>query len=180
MTIIVKLVYSRHRYQGEQGVDKREFVIRPAQEKDAEAIAALMRDLTHFEGTATSKLEAEDVKRDGMGRRFRVLVAEAAKEAIGVLAYYPGYDLASASPGTHLADLFVTESWRGIGVGRALAARLARETLQEGGRWISWTVLTGNREGRLFYHRLGGQEVPVRFMAMGREKMRILAGDEGE
>lgn len=165
---------------GETGVDKREFSIRHAAEEDAEAVAALMRDLTRFEGAADSRLTAEHVKRDGMGQHFRVLVAQVKGELIGVLAYYPGYDLASAAAGMHLADLFVVEAWREKGVGKALSAKLAEEVLHDGGRWISWTVLTQNREARLFYHRLGGQDVPVRFMAMGREKMRMLAGVDGE
>lgn len=106
---------------------------------------------------------------------MRVVVAEAEGQVAGLLCYYPGYDIESASHGNHLADIVVTGSWRGQGVGSLLMKDVARRTREEGGEWLSWTVLKVNRRAVKFYERLGAQDVPLRFMAMGPGGLEALA-----
>lgn len=111
----------------------------------------------------------------GKAAAMRVVVAHAEGEVIGLLCYYPGYDVESASHGNHLADIVVTGAWRGQGVGSLLMKDVARRTRGEGGEWLSWTVLKVNRRAAKFYERLGAQDVPLRFMAMGPSGLEALA-----
>lgn len=111
----------------------------------------------------------------GKNAAMRVVVAEAQGEVVGLLCYYPGYDVESASHGNHLADIVVTEAWRGQKIGALLMRDVARRTREEGREWLSWTVLKVNRRAAKFYERLGAQDVPLRFMAMGPDGLDALA-----
>ena len=77
---------------------------------------------------------------------------------VGYALFYAGYDVDTASRGVHLADLFVAESARRRGVGRALVAAVARECRRTGGAWIAWFVQRDNREARAFYRALGARQ----------------------
>ena len=160
--------------------------IRDATFADAEAIVELVRALALFEESGDASFTADDFLKYGFGEKpsFRVIVAESGNKLphdkttdsiIGFLMYYEGYDLASASHGTHLADIFVHENARGQGAGRALIRELAQRTLAAGGQWVSWTVLKKNRAAKKFYTDLGASNVNVDFMAWGASALTKLA-----
>lgn len=154
-------------------------IIRDAQQEDAGAVVALAAALSQFEEVGEGAFSEEDFLKFGFGEgaSFRVLVAEDTQstQVIGFLMYYPGYDLASASHGSHLADVFVMQQARGKGAGHALVAELARRTLAAGGQWVSWTVLKKNRAAKKFYTNLGASNVAVDFMAWGASTLQKLA-----
>jgi len=156
---------------------KQEVIIRPAKRTDAAAICRLLHELAQSEGRHSLQTE-QTVRLDLLGKTspLRLLVAQAEKEAVGLLCYYHGYDVESASYGTHLADLIVTESWRGQKIGTRLMSALAAITLKEGGEWVSWTVLEKNQRALGFYTGLGGKTIPVHFMAIGKEDVKKLSG----
>ena len=60
----------------------------------------------------------------------------------GIAIYFSSYSTWRAAPGIYLEDLFVREEVRGLGVGTALLAALARETREMGGQRLEWSVLT--------------------------------------
>jgi len=82
------------------------------------------------------------------------MVAELDGYAVGYAVYYPGYDTDSATRGIYLADLYVDESRRRQGLGRALLAGLAAEARSDGARWMFWSVLKRNRGARRFYKKV--------------------------
>lgn len=152
------------------------WTIRQAEPCDAEAVAALAQALSEYEGMPPTLFTPDVFLRDGFGVAppFRVAVAELAgpageeMEVVGFALFYPGYDVATATRGTHLADLFVKETWRSCGIGRALVAYVSRATLGFGGVWMSWTVLEKNADAQAFYKTMGANPVGVRFMAAGK------------
>lgn len=157
---------------------------RPACEEDAEAVVRMAKALAEYEGTAASAFDRQDFIKHCVGpnRAINVLIAETPgggkgnreSEVIGFLMYYPGYDLSTAARGNHLGDMFVDERWRKRGVGRALFAELAKITLTEGGKWVSWTVLKMNESAHEFYRSLKAVQVGVDFMAIGEIGLRQL------
>ncbi len=108
-------------------------------------------------------------------KQVRFLIAEYQGGAIGMVMFYPGYDLESAGHGMHLGDLYVVPTMRRQGVARRLVKALAEITLQEGGQWVSLTVLKENKRAQRLYRSLGMLEIPVRFMAIGTQGLHHLA-----
>lgn len=155
---------------------KHEVTIRPAISNDAAAIAMLAQELTAFEGR-TTLTTTETVVRDAFGSApaCRYLVAETEGKVIGMCMFYAGYDLQSAVRGLHLGDIIISKYYRGNGIGTQLFKQLCNVALHESYAWISWTLLANNSSAHNFYTKLGAIDVPVRFMAMGRNIMQKLA-----
>lgn len=142
---------------------------------DAIAITRLLHELAESEGRQSLQSEST-VTHDLLGEEstMRLLVAEAEDEVVGIICYYLGYDLESASHGCHLADIIVTKTWRGQGIGTRLMKVAAQQILEDGGEWLSWTVLNNNRNAIRFYERAGGENIQLRFMAMGKKAITKL------
>lgn len=139
--------------------------IRAANADDAAAIAQMACALeaeVGGEGLATAEKIIEAMER------VNFWVACKPSIPVAFAMHYEGYDLASATHGTHLGDIYVQPEYRGCGVGRALMAHIADATLSAGGEWVSFTVVNENKEALKFYEALHAQEAPVHFMAMGR------------
>ena len=99
------------------------------------------------------------IRRDAFGRprRIRVTVAEIDRRVVGYAATIDGYNTDLAAPEVFMLDLFVVARWRGRGVGRALVARVARETVRRRLGSLQWGVRAGNRRAKRFYRALGAR-----------------------
>jgi len=130
--------------------------VRPAVREDATAIARMARALSISDGGRISRFSAEAFLRDGFADppAFHTLVAECGGVPAGYAVYYWGYDTDSATRGVYLADLYVDETRRRGGVGKALMTGIAEYTRDRGGRWIFWSVLKRNKAARKFYRHL--------------------------
>lgn len=65
-----------------------------------------------------------------------------------------------SSPGIYLEDIFVTPSFRSLGVGSALLSYLASHAKAIGAGRIDWAVLKWNVGARKFYRETcGGEEL---------------------
>ncbi len=89
---------------------------------------------------------------------------------VGVALWFETYSTWTGAPSLYLEDLFVDESARGTGAGRALFTALAREAEARGCARIDWAVMDWNQSARGFYRSIGG------FHSTGWEPWRI----EGE
>src|SRR5206468_604650 len=74
-----------------------------------------------------------------------------------------------------LHDIFVQPSARGRGVGHALMAAVAAETVRLGGRSLEWGVHAANAGALAFYRRLGAAGGEARIMGLAGERLRALA-----
>ncbi len=103
--------------------------IRWATESDAAKIVYFIRELARFEREPLEHVKITEavVRRDGFGagRRFEVLIAELDAQAVGLALFFPNYSTWEGKPGLYLEDIFVEESARKAGVGKALIAALA-------------------------------------------------------
>jgi GNAT superfamily N-acetyltransferase len=130
--------------------------VRAGTRADAREVAGMASALSRSEGGFPSRFTEETYARDGFGPNpaFRALIAERDGEIVGYAVFYPGYDTDTATRGVYLADLFVRESARRQGVGRALVTGVAESCRALGGRWMFWSVLRHNKAGRRFYKAL--------------------------
>jgi ribosomal protein S18 acetylase RimI-like enzyme len=99
------------------------------------------------------------IHRDAFGRRrcLRIQVAEVNHRIVGYAATIGGYNTDLAAPELFMLDLFVLARWRGHGIGRALVARVARETVHRRLGSLQWGVRASNVRAKRFYRGLGAR-----------------------
>ncbi|CAN7600755.1 GNAT family N-acetyltransferase [Bosea sp. LjRoot90] len=107
-----------------------------------------------------------------------LLVAEHDGTLVGFAAFsaiYPGPGLKA---GCFLKEIYVAETARGFGVGRALLAELARLALDRGLGRMDWTAARDNERLLRFYESLGATPQPekVFFRLTGEGLARLAEG----
>jgi GNAT superfamily N-acetyltransferase len=158
-------------------------VIRPAGRADAGTILRLVRELAEFENLLDHVRASEaDILRDGFGEapRFECLLAEAGGDAVGFALYFHNYSTFEGRAGIYLEDIYVAERARGLGLGRALIARLACLALERGCARLDLSVLDWN-PAREFYRRLGFEETSgwLPYRVAGNALRRLADEDNG-
>ena len=75
--------------------------------------------------------------------------------------YYTSYSTWLASPGIFLEDLFIRPEFRGLGYGKLLIKRLAREAvgISDGKGRLEWNVLKWNEPSLRFYENIGAERL---------------------
>jgi len=134
--------------------------IRSATPEDVPTIASLIRALSVYE-----KLEQEVTMTEeklhaalfGPRPYAETLLAEVDGEAVGFALFCHNFSTFLAQPGIYLEDLYVHESNRGQGVGKALLVRLAQIAVERNCGRLEWAVLDWNVDAIGFYERLGAR-----------------------
>lgn len=152
--------------------------LRPAQAADVPAIAGLIHELAAFEQLAhLVQLEAPRLQEHLFGpvpkcHAWVATVPPAASqgaheresgsegEVVAFALYFYNYSTFLGRPGLYLEDLYVKPAFRGLGVGKALLARLARQAVEEGCGRFEWSVLDWNTQAIGFYEKLGASVLP--------------------
>jgi ribosomal protein S18 acetylase RimI-like enzyme len=168
--------------------------IRPATIADVPLLRRFIQELADYEGESQSVLTTEaDLTRDGFGPdpKFRAIIAEQHgaeqdgaeqdgaeqddRQPAGFAVFFISYSTWAGS-GIFLEDLFVRESFRGRGAGKALLAQLAEIALNEGHRAIRLDVLDWNESAIHFYKSLGAEYLPQwRNVIIGEEALGRLS-----
>jgi GNAT superfamily N-acetyltransferase len=132
--------------------------IRDATPVDVPTIARFVRALADYERLAH---EARGTDADfhaaifGTPQRAGCLIAEVDGEPAGIALYHWTFSTFLAKHGRWLEDLWVEPRFRRRGVAKALFARLARDTLAEGGGRLAWAVLDWNAPAIATYDAMG-------------------------
>lgn len=150
--------------------------VRPYRNSDVPIIAKLVTELNVAEGYS-QVLSAEQLAKvfaDDAPVRVYAFVAENEGGLCGVLLYYDGYDSITDSYGCHLMDLYVSDSARRNGVGKALVGLLFAQVQELQYKWVSLTARKQNADAKAFYASLGFTEVAVDFYAIGTVAMQRL------
>lgn len=119
----------------------------------------MIRELAEFEHELHLVKITEDVlAREGFGPnpKFRALIAEWEGQVAGYACIFD-YFSTWAGRGLFLEDLFVRESFRGLGIGKALLAAVARIAVNEHCYGIHWEVLDWNEKAIELYKALGAE-----------------------
>ncbi|HEX5421381.1 MAG TPA: GNAT family N-acetyltransferase [Gammaproteobacteria bacterium] len=134
--------------------------IRDAGIEDVPILHALIGELAKYE-----RLEAQFVAEPEQLRRFlfgdrpvaNAIVAELGGEPAGFALYFHTFSTFLGLPGLYLEDLYVRESLRGRGVGRALLRHVAHTAIERGCGRLEWSVLDWNEPAIGFYRELGAR-----------------------
>lgn len=129
--------------------------IRPAEDRDVQAVHRLIGELADFERAAQEfALTLEQFNADFLQGRFRVLVAETNGEVAGMALYFDRYSTWKGRC-IYLEDLIVSEAYRGQGLGQQLLNAVIREAKATGAARLEWMVLDWNEPAIQFYLKSG-------------------------
>src|SRR5262249_52318188 len=147
--------------------------VRPAEIGEAAILAEMANELNDHVGVHGRPFTAERIRADAFGPQaaFTPLVAELDGTVVGYVFFTLGYHTDVAARSMWLHDIFVIPSARGRGVGAALMAAVAAETVHAGGVLLEWGVHTANARALEFYRRLGAVAADTRIMGVGGERM---------
>lgn len=135
-------------------------VLRPATAADVPLILRFIRELADYEKLAhqvvatEARLAATLFPPSGAPAAHCVLAFVDSTPA-GFALYFFNYSTFLAQPGLYLEDLFVSPTFRGRGVGKALLLELARLANARGCGRMEWSVLDWNQSAIDFYRSLG-------------------------
>jgi GNAT superfamily N-acetyltransferase len=134
--------------------------IRPAGPADLPLIAELIRALAEYEKLA-DKVRFDEAtlgeKLFGPRPYAEVLIGEADGEPMSFALFFHNFSTFEGRPGIYLEDLFVRPEARGLGLGKALLAELARLAVERGCARLEWWVLDWNTPSIGFYRSLGAR-----------------------
>ncbi|WP_439815265.1 GNAT family N-acetyltransferase [Zavarzinia sp. CC-PAN008] len=137
-------------------------VIRPATPADAALIHQLIRELAEYENLLHEvAITVADVERlmFGPARVAEALIAEVDGQAVGYASFHHTLSTFLGKAGIWLEDLYVRQTARGQGHGKALLLHLARIAVERDCARLEWSVLDWNQPAIDFYRALGARPV---------------------
>ncbi len=156
--------------------------VRPARPQDVARVWELIREFAAFERLAhLATGSAERLAAHLFGGAWPALgcvVAEVDGTIAGYAIFLGAYSTFWTEPLLWLEDLYVSEPFRGRGLGRALMAEVAREAIARGCPRMDWAVLDWNSSAIEFYQRLGAEPSGGwQTYRLSGERLRALAGE---
>jgi GNAT superfamily N-acetyltransferase len=153
--------------------------IREASTEDAPLILHFISKKAAFDGVPQSVEATEErLKRELFGPQpiAFVLFAEMDGKVVGFCIYFLTFSSFLARPGIWLDDLFVDESARGRGAGKALLAYLGKFADQRDYGRVEWVTAAHNAKGLAFYQRNGARvQRDVRVLRLDRAAISQIA-----
>jgi GNAT superfamily N-acetyltransferase len=155
--------------------------IRAATPDDVPAIGRMILELAAFERepdavkTTPEQLHAALFVPDHVASALLALGDD--DSPVGLALWYRTFSTWEGVPGLFLEDLYIGESARASGLGKALLTALARIVVKNGWRRLEWNVLRWNTDAITFYDGLGGRPLDdwLTYRLEG-ETLRAVAG----
>ena len=132
--------------------------VRTARPGDVPDVLALVRELATYEREPDAVETTGQMLHDALFGPSPVACCHVAVldgQVVGMALWYVTFSTWKGVPGLWLEDLFVRESARGTGLGRALLQTLAAVCVDRGYARFEWWVLDWNAPAIGFYASLG-------------------------
>lgn len=132
--------------------------IRESISEDSQTIFDFIMELAIYEKLPNEvKTNLEETKEAifSESSTVKALICEEDGVAIGYAVYFYNYSTWLGKSGIYLEDLYVSESKRGLGAGKAMLKYLARKALEQNCGRFEWSCLDWNTPSRDFYESLG-------------------------
>lgn len=142
--------------QSELQLDTK-ITLRPATRDDTGRLLGMIQALADYQNQGTHVTVTEDIlARDGFGPspQFECVLAEVGGQSIGMAIFHATYSTWTGQRGLFIEDLFVDESVRSRGVGRALVKEITRIAQDRTCQYIALNVVHAN-PARNFYDHYG-------------------------
>ena len=132
--------------------------IREAIPEDSQTIFDFIMELAIYEKLPNAvKTTVKEIKDSifAQNSTVKALICEEDGKAIGYAVYFYNYSTWLGKNGIYLEDLYVNESKRGKGAGKAMIKYLAKKAISENCGRFEWACLDWNTPSREFYESLG-------------------------
>ena len=132
--------------------------VRRAVPGDEALILGFIRDLAEYEKLSHEVVATEAHLNATLfcdAPKAFALIAEGEGKPLGFALYFFNYSTFLGKHGLYLEDLFVHESARGKGAGKALLSALAQIAIENDCGRMEWSVLDWNAPSIAFYKSLG-------------------------
>jgi len=153
------------------------YFIRQATIQDVDSILQLIIALATYEKAPDSVKATPELLRKNLFETpyaYTLLAFAGTPEspgtAIGMAMYFFNYSTWTGRPGLYLEDLFVDETYRGKGVGKALFAELAKVAQEKNCARMDWSVLKWNQPSIDFYEKKLAATAMSEWMGMRLEE----------
>jgi ribosomal protein S18 acetylase RimI-like enzyme len=147
--------------------------------EDIPEVLGLIREFAAYENLLEyCEVDEErlDVALFSVGATAEALVARDGERMIGYAFFYPSFSSFRGQRGFYLEDIYVSEEYRGRGVGASILRELARLAATRGSERIDFLVLDWNTPAIGFYKRLGAvQDDSERHFKLVDDAFRDLA-----
>jgi len=133
--------------------------IRKASIDDVPLILKFIKELSVYEKMSEEVIATEDTLREtlfGDKSYAQVLIAEIKGKPVGYALYFYNFSTFIGRPGLYIEDVYVTEEYRGQGIGTALFKYCARIAKENKCVRMEWLVLKWN-PARKFYENMGAR-----------------------
>ncbi|KAA9085552.1 GNAT family N-acetyltransferase [Microbacterium radiodurans] len=133
-------------------------MLRAARPGDEAGILSCVRALAVYErepDAVENTVDALGVTLFGADPRAFCHVVEREGAIVGIAIWFLTYSTWTGRHGIWLEDLFVDETQRGTGYGKALISSLAAVCVERGYSRLEWTVLDWNAPSIAFYRSIG-------------------------
>ncbi|WCN10345.1 GNAT family N-acetyltransferase [Marinomonas mediterranea] len=135
-------------------------LIREANRNDSGLILRFVKELARYENAEHAVIATESSIESSIfseSSTTRALICEKDGCPIGFAVYFFNYSTWLGKHGLYLEDLYVSQSERGSGGGRALLKHLAKIAVDKGCGRFEWSVLDWNEPAINFYKSLGAK-----------------------
>jgi len=132
--------------------------IREVIPEDSQTIFDFIMELAIYEKLPNAvKTTVKEIKDSifAQNSTVKALICEEDGKAIGYAVYFYNYSTWLGKNGIYLEDLYVNESKRGKGAGKAMIKYLAKKAISENCGRFEWACLDWNTPSREFYESLG-------------------------
>ena len=106
----------------------------------------------HFDEAAVRAALAQLLADSGLGRGWLICTAD---QVVGYVVLTYGFSLESHGRDALLDEIFITEEYRGRGIGQQVIEQIEAEARRQGAHKLYLEVERPNRRAQEFYHRLG-------------------------
>ena len=131
---------------------------RPAVAEDVPLLLEFIRKLAHYEKKEDEVVATEALLEQhlfGSDPRAEAIFALLDGREVGFALYFHNFSTFLGKPGLYVEDVFVEESCRSRGVGKALFEKLFAIARARGCGRVNWWVLDWNTPAIEFYRGLG-------------------------
>jgi GNAT superfamily N-acetyltransferase len=139
------------------------FTIRPATPADVVHIRSMIVELAIFEKLEDQVIATEALLHESLfGARpaCEAIIGEADGEVVTFALFFHNFSTFLTRKGLYLEDLYVRQSQRGKGFGKAMLARLAQIAVERECGRFEWSVLDWNEPAIQFYKTMGAVVMP--------------------
>lgn len=129
------------------------FSIRFAAVDDVSTILKLIKELASYEKLENEVVATEEILKEWIfeKKKAEVLIALEDDVPIGYALFFHNFSTFLGKAGIYLEDLYIMESFRGLGYGKKLLKELAKIAVERGCERLDWQCLDWNKSSIDFY-----------------------------